>query len=351
MKKLKSYIAYSLIILSISISCGVLVIVSGYVFVKGIPIITTEFIFNDFDDKWYWIEMTPEEYEELEIAINSENEVIVQENNNKIFVATNGDEIKISEKDIILNVNGQDPTEIEILEEETLEVKVEKKGGGIWPMIITTFYSIILSLTLALPLGIGTAIYLVEYSNSKSKINKIIHITIDNLAGIPSIIFGLFGMIFFVTIIGFGFSLLSAALTLAIMLMPTIIKTTEEALKAVPKNLKEASYGLGVGKIRTITKVIIPSAMSGILVAVILSIGRVIGESAILLFTAGTVTNMPTSIYDSASTLTVQAYLFAKENGDIPSACAIGIIIIAIVIILNILTKILAKKVSYDMKG
>ncbi len=210
-------------------------------------------------------------------------------------------------------------------------------------MIIATIVTIIVSLLFSLPIGIITAIYLTEYLKS-GKLYRIVHFAIDSLAAVPSIIFGLFGLLFFSEVLGFGISLLSGALTVSIMLLPTIIRTTEEALLSVPISYREASLGLGATKLQTIWKVTLPNAIAGIVVAVILAIGRIIGESAILIFTAGTVDKMPTSVFDSSATLTVKAFLLTQEYGDIETASAIGIVIILIIIVLNILAKVISKK-------
>lgn len=206
--------------------------------------------------------------------------------------------------------------------------------GGVLPMIVSTFYIVILSLIIATPIGIGAAIYLVEYAKP-GKLVRTIRFCTESLAGIPSIIFGLFGMIFFVTILKLGYSLLSGALTVSIMVLPTIIRTTEESLKSVPDSFREGSYGLGASKLRTIVKIILPSSISGILSAVILSIGRVVGETAALYFTAGMVPRMPTSIMDSGRTLSIHMYLLAKEGVSFEKAFATATVLIIFVAIIN----------------
>lgn len=175
----------------------------------------------------------------------------------------------------------------------------------------------------------------------------VIHFAIENLAGIPSIIYGLFGSLFFVKVCGFQYSILSGALTLAIVLLPTLITTTEEALKAIPKTYRESSLGLGATKLQTISRVILPNALPGILVAVLLSIGRIVGESAALLLTAGTVAQIPKALFGnsaSGATLTIKAYTLMKEENDLTTACAIGIILLFIIIILNFASKMVTKK-------
>ena len=217
--------------------------------------------------------------------------------------------------------------------------------GGILPMIVSTVYIVATSLIIATPIGVLSAIYMQEYAK-QGKVVKAIRFATESLAGIPSIIYGLFGGIFFVTILKLKFSILSGALTVAIIILPLIIRTTEEALKTVPGSYREASLALGSTKFQTLYKVVLPSAIPGILSGVILAVGRVIGESAAILLTAGTVAQMPSTIFDSARTLTVQAYLATKESGDIQSAAAIGIVLIVIVLLLNTTAKVVAKKLN-----
>ncbi|WP_195940197.1 phosphate ABC transporter permease PstA [Romboutsia sp. 1001713B170131_170501_G6] len=218
-------------------------------------------------------------------------------------------------------------------------------GGGILPMIVSTVYMVFLAIAVATPIGILSAIYLQEYAK-KGRLVTIIRFATESLAGIPSIIYGLFGGIFFVVTLGMKYSILSGALTVAIIILPVIIRTTEESLKTVPQSYREASLALGSTKFQTLYKVVLPSAIPGILSGVILSVGRVIGESAAILLTAGTVAQMPGTIFDSARTLTVHAYLLTKEKGDIQGAAAIGIVLIIMVLILNTLAKIVAKKLN-----
>ncbi len=218
---------------------------------------------------------------------------------------------------------------------------------GIFPMIISTLYMVIASIAVAAPLGIMTAIYLTEYAKVGSKLVKVIRFCTESLAGIPSIIFGLFGMTFFVAILGLGFSILSGALTLSILILPVIIRTTEEALMAVPQTYREGSYGLGASKIYTIWRLILPSAIPGILTSVILSIGRVIGESAPVFLTAGMVARIPDSLMDSGRTLTVHLYkltteLFTVEEWN--QAYGTATVLIVVVLLINMVTKLIAKR-------
>ncbi len=221
--------------------------------------------------------------------------------------------------------------------------------SGIWPMIVSTVYIIAVSISMAAPIGIMTAIYLSEYAKIGSKLVKIIRFCTESLAGIPSIIFGLFGMTFFVGIMGFGFSILSGALTLGILILPVIIRTTEEALLSVPQTYRESAYGLGASKIYTIWKLILPSAMPGIVTSIILSVGRVIGESAPVFLTAGMVANLPDSLMDSGRTLTVHLYKLTQELYTVNEwnqAYATATVLIIIVLFINMLTKLIAKKFS-----
>lgn len=218
---------------------------------------------------------------------------------------------------------------------------------GIFPMIVSTIYMVVASISVAAPLGIMTAIYLTEYAKVGSRLVKVIRFCTESLAGIPSIIFGLFGMTFFVAILGLGFSILSGALTLSILILPVIIRTTEEALMAVPQTYREGSYGLGASKIYTIWRLILPSAMPGILTSVILSIGRVIGESAPVFLTAGMVARIPESLMDSGRTLTVHLYkltteLFTVEEWN--QAYGTATVLIVVVLLINMITKLIASR-------
>ena len=217
--------------------------------------------------------------------------------------------------------------------------------GGILPMIVSTVYMVGVSIAIATPIGILAAIYMQEYAK-QGKLVKAIRFATESLAGIPSIIYGLFGGIFFVTVLKLSFSILSGALTVAIIILPLIIRTTEEALKTVPRSYREASLALGSTKFQMLYKVVLPSAVPGILSGIILSVGRVIGESAAIFLTAGTVAQMPSGIFDSARTLTVHAYLLTKESGDIQTAAALGIVLIFIVLTLNTIAKVIAKKLN-----
>ena len=218
---------------------------------------------------------------------------------------------------------------------------------GIFPMIVATLYMVLASIAVAAPLGIMTAIYLTEYAKVGSKLVKVIRFCTESLAGIPSIIFGLFGMTFFVTTLGLGFSILAGSLTLSMLILPVLIRTTEEALLAVPMAYREGGYALGSSKVYTIWRLILPSALPGIVTSVILSIGRVIGESAPVFLTAGMVTQIPESVLESGRTLTVHLYkltqeLFTQHEWD--QAYATATVLIVLVLILNLATKLIATR-------
>jgi len=207
---------------------------------------------------------------------------------------------------------------------------------GILPMIISTIFIVVLTIIISTPIGICSAIYLVEYSKP-GKILNTIRFATETLAGIPSIIYGLFGLIFFVVFLHFKFSLLSGALTLCIMVLPTVVRTTEEALKAVPVSYKEGSLALGATQLKTISRVVLPCAIPGILTAVILSIGRIVGETAAIYLTAGTVTRIPTGVMESGRTLSVHLYMLSKEGISFEQAYATATILVVIVALINFL--------------
>ena len=214
------------------------------------------------------------------------------------------------------------------------------------PAIINTIGMTLCSLIVAVPLGICTAIYLVEYAKKGNKVVGIIRLTAETLSGIPSIVYGLFGMLFFVTYLKWGYSILAGAATLAIMVLPLIMRTTEEALLAVPDTYREASFGLGAGKLRTIFVVILPSAVPGIFSGVILSIGRIVGETAALMYTAGTVAELPDSVMSSTRTLSVHMYSLASEGLYVNQAYATAVVLLVIVLAINWLSGKIARKIK-----
>ena len=226
--------------------------------------------------------------------------------------------------------------------------KYNTENVSMTPAIINTIIMVFLTLLLAVPIGIAAAIYLVEYSKRNSKLVKVIRLTTETLAGIPSIVFGLFGFIVFVLLIKWGNSLLAGVLTLTMMVLPTIVRTTEESLLAVPDMFREGSYGLGAGKLRTIFVIVLPAAIPGILSGVILAIGRIVGESAALIFTAGTVAEVPKSLFSSTRTLAVHMYSLLNEGLYTNQAYATAVILLVIVLIINGLSGLAAKKVGKE---
>ena len=221
--------------------------------------------------------------------------------------------------------------------------KYTSDNVSMMPAIINTLSMTVLSLIFSVPFGVGAAIYLVEYAKKGNKLVGIIRTTAETLTGIPSIIYGLFGMLFFVTYLKWGISILAGAATLAIMVLPVIMRTTEEALLCVPDSFREGSFGLGAGKLRTIFKIVLPSAMPGILSGVILAIGRIVGETAALIYTAGTVTNVA-GITDSGRTLAVHMYNLSQEGMHTNEAFATAVVLLIMVLGINGLSSLLAKR-------
>ncbi len=211
------------------------------------------------------------------------------------------------------------------------------------PALVNTVILTFLSVTLAAIFGIFTAIYLVEYSNNESHLVKIIKLTTETLAGIPSIIYGLFGSIFFVVFLQLGMSLLSGIFTIAIMILPLIIRSTEEALKSVPMEYREASFGLGAGKLRTIFIIVLPTSINGIVAGIILAIGRVVGETACLLYTAGTSPNVG-NLFTTGRTLSIHMYMLTSEGLFVNQAYATSAILLIIVVGMNMFSAFIAKR-------
>jgi len=214
------------------------------------------------------------------------------------------------------------------------------------PSMINTLLMTLLSLLVCVPLGIGAAIYLTEYAPRGSKLVKLVRMTAETLSGIPSIIYGLFGSLFLVVALKMGLSLLSGALTLSIMVLPTIMRTTEEALLAVPDSYREGSFGLGAGRLRTTFKVVLPSAIPGILSGVILAIGRIVGETAALIYTAGTVPKVPNSLLDSTRTLAVHMYTISTEGLYIDQSYATAVVLLVLVLAINSVSAFIAKRIG-----
>ena len=211
---------------------------------------------------------------------------------------------------------------------------------SLFPALINTVIMTLLSLLIAVPFGIFSAVFLVEYAKKGNKFIEVIRLTTETLSGIPSIVYGLFGLLFFVTTLGWGMSLLAGACTLAIMILPLIMRTTEEALKAVPDTYREGSFGLGAGKLRTIFRIVLPSAVPGILAGVILAIGRIVGETAALMYTSGTVAEIPKNIMSSGRTLALHMYTLANEGLHTDKAYATAVILLVLVIAVNMLSLI-----------
>ena len=369
-RKIKDNIAKILIYIATSITILTLLVILGFVFYRGLPGINREFLTRMWDDKTT-IVTVEKEINNLEnkslnyvpslgiyIDLQDGNVVITGvEKKSPALNALNkkGEIYRIKKSDIIERVKKIDLREATSLDEAitaiegedtSLDLKIRRPGGGILPMVISTLLIIVITLVVALPIGVGAAIYLNEYARP-GKVLRVIRFAIQNLAGIPSIIYGLFGMLFFVQFLKMQYSVLAGSLTLSIMLLPTIISTTEETLKEVPNSYRQGSYGLGATKIQTITRVILPSALPGILVAIILSIGRIVGESAALIWTAGTVAQVPRALFGSgaaAATLTTKMFWEIQEASNIDTATSIAVVLIVLVVLLNLFSKLITNK-------
>lgn len=224
-------------------------------------------------------------------------------------------------------------------------------NASLMPALVNTVVITGLSLIIAVPVGIFSAIFLVEYARNENRVIEIIRLTTETLQGIPSIIYGLFGMLFFVNKCKWGFSILAGAFTLAIMILPLIMRSTEEALKAVPNSYREGSFGLGAGKLRTVFFVVIPPAIPGILSGIILAIGRTMGETAALIYTAGTVAQIPKNVFGSGRTLAVHMYNLASEGLYMDQAYATAVILLILVMGMNTLSSGVAKRIGRMEKG
>lgn len=230
------------------------------------------------------------------------------------------------------------------LSADMFSIEYNSENMSLLPSLVNTVIITILALLISAPVGIFGAVYLVEYAKSGSRLSELFRLTAETLSGIPSIVYGLFGMLFFVFALGWDYSILAGAFTVAIMVLPVIIRTTEEALKSVPIEYREASFGLGAGKVRTIFKIVLPSAIPGILSGIILSIGRIVGETAALRYTAGTVASLPDSVMDSGSTLSVFMYKLSGEGLHIDKAYATAVVLLVTVLAINSLSSFIAKK-------
>jgi phosphate transport system permease protein len=220
------------------------------------------------------------------------------------------------------------------------------ENSSLFPALVNTVIMTLISLLIAAPLGIFAAIYLAEYAKRGNKLVQTVRLAAETLAGIPSIVYGLFGMLLFVIRLRWGYSLLAGSFTLAIMILPLIMRTAEEALLSVPDMYREGSFGLGAGRLRTVFAVVMPPAAPGIIGGIILAAGRIIGETAALIFTAGTVARLPENLFSSGRTLAVHTYSLASEGLHINEAYASAVILLALAALINTFSYILAKKLT-----
>lgn len=235
---------------------------------------------------------------------------------------------------------------IPYLTPDLFSLEYTSENCSMLPSIITTVEMTAISLVIAIPISVFTAIYLVEYAKKGNKLVGLMRLTAETLSGIPSIVYGLFGMLFFVTQLHWKLSLLSGALTLAIMILPLIMRSTEEALLAVPDMYREASFGLGAGKLRTVFRIVLPSAMPGILAGIILAVGRIVGETAALIYTAGTATEIPSGLLSSGRTLAVHMYCLSSEGLHTDQAYATAVVLLLIVLVMNTASALIARKLT-----
>ena len=227
----------------------------------------------------------------------------------------------------------------------TTVTSARKQTTGIAGNLLNTLYIIVITLLIATPIGVGSAIYLNEYAKP-GKLVSIIEFTTETLSGIPSIVYGLFGFLLFAVALGWSYTILGGAMTLAIMILPTIMRTTEEALKAVPDSYREGSFGLGAGRLRTVFQVVLPSAVPGILAGIILAVGRIVGETAALMYTAGTVAGIPSNLFGSGRTLAVHMYVLTNEGLYTNQSYATAVVLLGIVVLINALSGFIAKKIT-----
>ncbi len=219
------------------------------------------------------------------------------------------------------------------------------RAGGIFPSIVGTAALTAVALVIATPLGVASAIYLTEYTE-EGRVSRVIRFGAESLAGIPSIIFGLFGFLFFVVFLRFGWSILSGGLTLALMVLPTVIRTSEEAIRSVPKEHKELSLSLGASKWQTVVFVVLPSALPGIVTGVMLALGRAVGETAAVIFTAGSSLRLPGSIMDPVRTLPVHFYVLAREGISAANAYGTAAVLLAIVLFIEVMANLVMARFS-----
>ena len=237
------------------------------------------------------------------------------------------------------------------LKPELFSWTYNSENQSLMPALINTVLMTLLALLLAAPLGIFSAVYLVEYARRGNKLVSLVRMAAETLSGIPSIVYGLFGSLFFVFALKMGLSLLSGAFTLAIMILPLVMRTTEEALLSVPDNYREGSFGLGAGRLRTVFAVVLPSALPGILAGIILAVGRVVGETAALIFTAGTVAKIPNSLLSSTRTLSVHMYILSGEGFYINQTYATAVVLLLLVVFINAISGLIAKGIAGGRNG
>ena len=234
---------------------------------------------------------------------------------------------------------------------ELFSPKFTSENNSLLPALINTVFMTVLSLLMAVPLGIGAAVYMTEYARRGSRLVRIVRMAAETLSGIPSIVYGLFGYLCFVVTLHFGYSLLAGACTLTIMVLPLIMRTTEEALISVPDSFREGSFGLGAGRLRTVMKIVLPAAVPGILSGVILAIGRIVGETAALIYTSGTSTEICTDLMQSGRTLSVHMYSLSREGLYIDQAYATAVVLLILVVGINALSSLVAHKISSRAQG
>lgn len=235
---------------------------------------------------------------------------------------------------------------VPFLRSDLFNWKYTSENCSVVPALINTLIMTLMALVIACPLGIGSAIYLAEYAKKGNGFVKIVRMTTETLTGIPSIIYGLFGMLLFVGFLHWGYSLMAGAATVAIMILPTIMRTTEESLLAVPDSFREGSFGLGAGKLHTVFTLVLPSAMPGILSGIILATGRVVGETAALIYTAGTVAQVPANLFGSGRTLAIHMYVLSSEGLHTGQAFATAVVLLVMVAGINAVAGLVAKKIK-----
>jgi len=218
------------------------------------------------------------------------------------------------------------------------------QNQSLFPALVTTLIMVGITLLIAVPFGVFTAIYLVEYAPRGSRVVKVIRMTTETLAGIPSIVFGLFGYIFFANWLGWGKSILAGCFTLAIMILPIIMRTTEESLKSIPDAYREGSFSLGAGRLRTVVRVTLPSAMPGVFAGIILSIGRIVGETAALIYTIGSVIKIPDNLFSQGRTLALHVLQLAGEGHHRSEAYATAVVLLTVVLCINFLSSFIERK-------